>query len=157
MQAAKTKAASGAKKIAGMIKLQIESGKANPAPPIGPALGQKGLNIMDFCKKFNEATKDKEGPVTVIINYTTDKLFTFILKSPPVSYLIKKAIGLKSGSKEAGKINVGKIKTSQLKEIAIIKQNDMSAASLKAAIKSIAGSAISMGIEVEDDDNVLKN
>jgi large subunit ribosomal protein L11 len=148
-------ATSGPKKLVGSFKLVVQAGKANPAPPIGPALGQKGLNIMEFCKQFNALTAKMEGPVPVIITYYSDKSFTLEVKTPPASYLIKKAIGLTSGSKEAGKTSVGKIKTSKLREIAQVKMQDMSAASIEAAIKTLAGTAISIGIDVEDDEKVL--
>ena len=133
---------------AGIIKLTIQAGKANPAPPVGPALGQKGLNIMEFCKQFNALTAAMAGPVPVEIHYKADKKFTIVLKTPPASYLIKQAAGIEKGSQAAGIKSVGKIKTSQLYEIAKIKHIDMTAADLDAATKSLAGTALSMGIDV---------
>lgn len=146
---------SGPKKLVGSFKLVVQAGKANPAPPIGPALGQKGLNIMEFCKQFNALTAKMEGPVPVIITYYSDKSFTLEVKTPPASYLIKKAVGITSGSKEAGKASVAKVTTSKLKEIALVKMADMSASSVEAAIKTLAGTAVSMGVDVEDDEGVL--
>ena len=148
---------SGSKKIAGVLKLTISAGKANPAPPIGPALGSKGINIPEFCKQFNAATAKMtpETPTPVEITYYSDKTFTFITKTPPASYLIKQLVGLKSGSKEAGKTNVGSVKTSQLKEIATMKIQDMSASTIDAAIRTLSGTSTSMGIDVEDDMGVL--
>lgn len=146
---------SGPKKLVGSLKLAIQAGKANPAPPIGPALGQRGLNIMEFCKQFNALTAKMDGPVPVIITYYSDKSFTLEIKTAPASYLIKKAIGITSGSKESGKVSVGKIKTSKLRDIALVKMTDMSAASVEAAIRTLAGSCVSMGIDVEDDEGVL--
>lgn len=148
-------ASSGPKKLIGSFKLAIEAGKANPAPPIGPALGQKGLNIMEFCKQFNALTAKMEGPVPVIVTYYSDKSFTLETKTAPASYLIKKAAGITAGSKEAGKTSVAKIKTSKLREIANVKMADMSASSIEAAIKTLAGSCTSMGIDVEDDEGIL--
>lgn len=147
--------ATGSKKFVGSFKLVVQAGKANPAPPIGPALGQKGLNIMEFCKQFNALTAKMEGPIPVVISYYSDKSFTIEVKTPPASYLIKKAVGLTSGSKEAGRNSVGKVKTSQLREIAKIKMVDMSASNEEAAIRSLAGTSTSMGIDVEDDEGVL--
>ena len=146
---------SGPKKLVGSFKLVVQAGKANPAPPIGPALGQKGLNIMEFCKQFNALTTQMEGPVPAVITYYSDKTFTIEVKTPPASYLIKKSLGLQSGSKEAGKSSVGSIKTSKLQEIAKIKMQDMSASSIEAAIRTLAGTSTSIGIDVEDDLNVL--
>jgi large subunit ribosomal protein L11 len=146
------------KKITGQVKLQIAAGKANPAPPIGPALGQVGINIMEFCKQFNAATQAqmKESLIIpVIITVYQDRSFTFILKTPPASVLIKKAAGLHtekkkgSGAKKAGKEIVGKISTKQLEDIAKAKIIDTTAGSLEAAMKTIAGTARSMGIEVK--------
>jgi large subunit ribosomal protein L11 len=138
-----------AKKIAGYIKLQISGGKANPAPPIGPALGQKGVNIMDFCKKFNEATKDKQGTIVpVVISVYEDKSFDFIMKSPPASALIKKAAGLAKASGEPNKEKIGKISRKDIEEIAKIKMEDLNASKLENAMKMIEGSCQSMGIEV---------
>ena len=139
-----------AKKIEGYIKLQVPAGAANPSPPIGPALGQRGVNIMEFCKQFNAATQEieKTTPLPTIITVYSDRSFTFVTKTPPASFLIKKAAGLKSGSKEPGKISAGKIKRSQLSEIATIKMADLNAHDIDAATKIIEGSAIAMGLEV---------
>lgn len=139
-----------AKKIEGYIKLQVPAGAANPSPPIGPALGQRGVNIMEFCKQFNAATQEieKTTPLPTIITVYADRSFTFVTKTPPASYLIKKAAGLKSGSKEPGKISAGKIKRSQLSEIAQVKMADLNAHDIDAATKIIEGSAIAMGLEV---------
>ena len=139
-----------AKKIDGYIKLQVPAGAANPSPPIGPALGQRGVNIMEFCKQFNAATQDLEKamPIPTIITVFADKSFTFVTKTPPASFLIKKAAGLKSGSKEPGKISGGTIKRSQLAEIAQTKMADLNANDIEQATKIIEGSARSMGLEV---------
>ena len=139
-----------AKKIDGYIKLQVPAGAANPSPPIGPALGQRGVNIMEFCKQFNAATQDLEKamPIPTIITVFADKSFTFVTKTPPASFLIKKAAGLKSGSKEPGKISGGTIKRSQLAEIAQTKFADLNANDIEQATKIIEGSARSMGLEV---------
>ena len=139
------------KKILGFIKLQIPAGKANPSPPVGPALGQKGLNIMEFCKAFNAETQKMEPgiPVPVIITAFEDKSFTFITKLPPVSYFIKKAAGLKSASKEPGKVVAGKITSAQVKEIAEAKMPDLNCSSVESAMQMVAGQARSMGIKVE--------
>jgi large subunit ribosomal protein L11 len=139
-----------AKKITGYIKLQVPAGAANPSPPIGPALGQRGVNIMEFCKQFNAATQEveKTTPLPTIITVYADKSFTFVTKTPPATYLIKKAAGLKSGSKEPGKISAGKIKRSQLSEIAQTKMADLNAHDIDAATKIIEGSARAMGLEV---------
>jgi large subunit ribosomal protein L11 len=139
-----------AKKIEGYIKLQVPAGKATPSPPIGPALGQRGVNIMEFCKAFNAATQDLEAmmPIPTIITVYADRSFTFVTKTPPASFLIKKAAGLKSGSKEPGKVSGGTIKRSQLAEIAQVKMADLSANSIEAATKIIEGSARSMGLDV---------
>ena len=138
-----------AKKVTGSIKLAIPAGQANPAPPVGPALGQHGVNIMAFCKEFNAATKDKGGMVIpVIISVYQDKSFTFILKSPPASALLKKAAGVASGSKEPNKDKVGKVTRKQVMEIVKLKGADLNAASDEAAFRVIAGTARSMGIEV---------
>jgi large subunit ribosomal protein L11 len=138
------------KEILGLIKLQVPSGKANPAPPIGPALGQKGVNIMEFCKQFNALKFDYEigTPIPVIITVYKDKSFTFITKSPPVSYLIMKSIKLEKGSSAPGKTTAGKISMSQIKEIAKKKMVDMNATELEACARMVKGSAISMGLEV---------
>ena len=139
-----------AKKIEGYIKLQVPAGAANPSPPIGPALGQRGVNIMEFCKQFNAATQEieKTTPLPTIITVYADRSFTFVTKTPPASFLIKKAAGLKSGSKEPGKISAGKIKRSQLSEIAQVKMADLNAHDIDAATKIIEGSARAMGLEV---------
>jgi large subunit ribosomal protein L11 len=139
-----------AKKITGYIKLQVPAGAANPSPPIGPALGQRGVNIMEFCKAFNAATTDleKNMPIPTVITVFADKSFSFTTKSPPASFLIKKALNLKSGSKEPGKLSAGTIKISQLQEIAQAKMKDLNANDLDAATKIIEGSARAMGLEV---------
>jgi|SRR5699024_10261042 len=140
-----------AKKIAGFIKLQVPAGKANPAPPIGPALGQRGLNIMEFCKAFNAQTQGMEPglPIPVVITAYADKSFTFIMKTPPATILIKKAAGVQKGSERPNLNKVGKLTRAQLEEIAKTKEPDLTAADLDAAVRTIAGSARSMGIEVE--------
>lgn len=140
-----------AKKVIGYIKLQIPAGKANPSPPVGPALGQRGLNIMEFCKAFNAATQGMEPglPIPVVITAFADKSFTFIMKSPPATILLKKAAGIKSGSKRANTEKVGKVTRAQLEEIVKVKQADLTAADMDAAVRIIAGSARSMGLEVE--------
>jgi large subunit ribosomal protein L11 len=139
-----------AKKITGYIKLQVAAGAANPSPPIGPALGQRGVNIMEFCKTFNAATSDLEKgmPIPTVITVYADRSFSFITKTPPATFLIKKAIGLKSGSKTPGKASAGTIKRSQLAEIAQVKMKDLNANDIEAATKTIEGSARAMGIEV---------
>ena len=139
-----------AKKITGYIKLQVPAGTANPSPPIGPALGQRGVNIMEFCKSFNASTNDLEKgmPIPTIITVYADRSFSFETKTPPASFLIKKAAKIKSGSKEPGKASAGKIKRSALREIAEMKMKDLNANDLAAATKIIEGSAISMGLEV---------
>ena len=139
-----------AKKIDGYIKLHVPAGEAKPAPPIGPALGQRGVNIMEFCKAFNASTQELEKgmPIPTIITVFADKSFTFVTKSPPASFLIKKAAGLKSGSKEPSKISAGTIKRSQLAEIAQVKMADLNANDLEMATRIIEGSARSMGLEV---------
>ena len=139
------------KEIVGYVKLQIKGGQANPAPPIGPALGQRGINIMEFCKAFNEKTKSLMGkPVPVVITVYKDKKFDFVIKSPPATYFIREAAKLKSGSKEPGRIVVGSISTKQAEKIAQEKMKDLNAFDLKEATKIICGSAKSMGIEVKD-------
>ena len=142
------------KKILGNIKLQIPAGKANPAPPVGPALGQKGVNIMEFCKAFNAATsKMKPGmPIPVDITVFADRSFTFIMKKPPASYFIRDKLGLAKGGKEPGRVVAGKINISQLREIAKEKMEDLNANDEDAAIKIIAGSARSMGLEIVEDE-----
>jgi len=138
-----------AKKVTGQIKLQIPAGQANPAPPIGPALGQHGVNIMGFCKEFNAATKEQSGMVIpVVITVYQDKSFTFITKSPPASILLKKAAGVASGSKAPNKDKVGKVTRKQILEIVKIKAKDINATKEEAAIRLISGTARSMGIEV---------
>jgi large subunit ribosomal protein L11 len=139
-----------AKKITGIIKLQIAAGQANPAPPVGPALGQHGVNIMAFCKDFNAKTKDQPGMVIpVVITVYQDKSFTFITKSPPASVLLKKAAGITAGSKEPNKEKVGKVTRKQVLDIVKIKMKDMNSSSEEAAFRVVAGTARSMGIEVE--------
>ena len=140
-----------AKKIVGFIKLQIPAGKANPSPPIGPALGQRGLNIMEFCKAFNAQTQGMEVgiPVPVVISVYNDRSFTFIMKTPPATVLLKKAAGIEKGSGTPNTAKVGKVTRKQLEEIAKIKARDLNAADLDAAVKIIAGSARSMGLDVE--------
>ena len=140
-----------AKKIVGYVKLQVPAASATPSPPIGPALGQRGLNIMEFCKAFNAATQEMEkgSPIPVVITAYADKSFTFEMKSPPVTYFIKKAVGLKSGSKNPGKESAGTITQAQLREIAEKKMKDLNADSVDTAVSMIAGSARSMGIQVE--------
>jgi large subunit ribosomal protein L11 len=140
-----------AKKIVGFIKLQVPAGKANPSPPIGPALGQRGLNIMEFCKAFNAQTQGVEPglPLPVVITAFADKSFTFIIKTPPAAVLIKKALKITQGSAVPNKIKVGKITRAQLEEIASTKMKDMTAADMDAAVRTIAGSARSMGVIVE--------
>ncbi|WP_430233160.1 50S ribosomal protein L11 [Nitrosomonas communis] len=140
-----------AKKIIGYIKLQIPAGKANPSPPIGPALGQRQLNIMEFCKAFNAATQKMEPglPVPVIITAYADKSFTFVMKTTPATVLIKKAAGISKGSAKPHVDKVGKLSRDQAEEIAKLKMPDLTAANMDAAVKSIAGSARSMGVEVE--------
>jgi large subunit ribosomal protein L11 len=138
-----------AKKVMTQIKLQIKAGVANPAPPVGPALGQHGVNIMEFCNTFNERTKDRIGLVIpVVITVFQDRSFSFITKTPPASVLLKKAAGLESGSKEPGKTVVGKISRDKVREIAEMKMEDLNAGSVEAAMKIIAGTARSMGLEV---------
>ncbi|QSA96350.1 50S ribosomal protein L11 [Methylococcus sp. EFPC2] len=140
-----------AKKITGYIKLQVKAGEANPSPPVGPALGQRGVNIMEFCKAFNAQTQgvEKGLPLPVVITVYSDRSFTFITKTPPASILLKKAVGIKSGSARPNTNKVGKVTREQLAEIATTKQPDLTAADLDAAIRTIAGSARSMGLEVE--------
>ncbi len=138
-----------AKKITGYIKLQIPAGKANPSPPIGPALGQHGVNIMEFCKAFNAKTQADEGTITpVVITVYADRSFSFITKTPPAAVLIKKAIGLESGSSVPNKNKVGKLTKDQVREIAQKKMPDLNAASLEAAMQTIEGTARSMGVEI---------
>ena len=139
------------KEIVGYVKLQIKGGQANPAPPIGPALGQRGINIMEFCKAINEKTKSFMGkPVPVVITVYKDKRFDFVIKSPPASYFIKEAAKLKGGSQEPGRVIVGSITKKQAEKIAQEKMKDLNAHSIEEAVKIISGSARSMGIEVKD-------
>jgi large subunit ribosomal protein L11 len=140
-----------AKKVVGYIKLQVPAGKANPSPPIGPALGQKGLNIMEFCKAFNAQTQGMEPglPIPVVITAYADKSFTFIMKTPPATVLIKKAIKLGKGSARPHTDKVGKISRAQLEEIAKLKMPDLTAADMDAAVRTIAGTARSMGVDSE--------
>lgn len=141
-----------AKKVTAQIRLQIPAGAANPAPPVGPALGQAGVNIMDFCKKFNAATQSQAGMIIpVVITVYQDRSFTFITKSPPASILLKKAAGLASGAKTTGREKVGKVTKTQVKEIAEVKKADLNARSVEAAARIIEGTARSMGIEVADE------
>jgi len=139
-----------AKKIDGYIKLNIPAGAANPSPPVGPALGQRGVNIMEFCKAFNAATEslEKNMPIPVVITVFSDKSFSFVTKTPPVSFYIKKAAGKEKGSSEPGRAVGGSIKLAQVKEIAENKMKDLNAASIEGAIEMVKGSARSMGIEV---------
>ena len=140
-----------AKKVVGIIKLQVPAGKANPSPPIGPALGQRGLNIMEFCKAFNAATQKLEPglPIPTIITDYSDRSFTFITKTPPATVLLKKAVGIESGSGRPNTEKVGKVTRKQLEEIAKAKMPDLTAADLDAAVRTIAGSARSMGLVSE--------
>ena len=139
-----------AKKIEGYIKLQVPAGSATPSPPIGPALGQRGVNIMEFCKAFNAATQDleKSAPIPTVITVYADRSFSFVTKTPPASFYLKKAAKLKSGSKEPGKVSAGTIKRSAVKEIAEAKMADLNANDIDQAMKIIEGSARSMGLEV---------
>jgi large subunit ribosomal protein L11 len=139
-----------AKKIAGQLKLQVPAGSATPSPPIGPALGQRGINIMEFCKAFNAQTQEMEKgqPIPVVITYYQDKSFTFAMKTPPVSYFLKKAANLKSGSKEPGKVGAGKISRDKVRVIAEAKMKDLNANDVDAAMRMVEGSARSMGLEV---------
>jgi large subunit ribosomal protein L11 len=140
-----------AKKVQGYVKLQVPAGAANPSPPIGPALGQQGVNIMEFCKQFNAQTQKMEKglPIPVIITVYSDRSFTFIMKTPPAAVLIRKAIGIEKGSGTPNTAKVGKISRKQLEEVAKLKQPDLTAADLEAAVRTIAGSARSMGVDVE--------
>ena len=140
-----------AKKVTAHIKLQVPAGKANPSPPVGPALGQRGVNIMEFCKGFNAQTQDLEpgAPVPVVITVYADKSFTFVMKTPPASFLLKKAAGITSGSGRPNTNKVGKVTRAQLEEIAQQKKPDLTAADMEAAVRTIAGSARSMGLETE--------
>ena len=140
-----------AKKVQAYIKLQVAAGKANPSPPVGPALGQHGVNIMEFCKAFNAQTQSMEAgmPVPVVITVYADRSFTFITKTPPAAVLLKKAAGLKSGSARPNTEKVGTVTRAQLEEIAMVKMEDLTAADMDAAVRTIAGSARSMGLNVE--------
>ena len=140
-----------AKKVTGYIKLQVKAGQANPSPPVGPALGQRGVNIMEFCKAFNAATNKLELglPIPVVITVYSDRSFTFITKTPPASILLKKAVGIQSGSKRPNTEKVGKVTRQQLEDIAKAKMPDLTASDLDAAVRTIAGSARSMGLNTE--------
>jgi len=140
-----------AKKVQGYVKLQVPAGSANPSPPIGPALGQQGVNIMEFCKQFNAQTQklEKGLPIPVVITVYSDRSFTFIMKTPPASVLIRKSLGLEKGSGAPNTNKVGKISRKQLEEVAKTKQPDLTAADLDAAVRTIAGTARSMGVDVE--------
>ena len=139
-----------AKKIAGQLKLQVPAGSATPSPPIGPALGQRGINIMEFCKAFNAQTQELEkgSPIPVVITYYQDKSFTFAMKTPPVTFLLKKAASLKSGSKEPGKVRAGTVSRDKVREIATVKMKDLNSNDVEAATRMVEGSARSMGLEV---------
>ncbi|WP_006786960.1 50S ribosomal protein L11 [Thiorhodospira sibirica] len=141
-----------AKKIEAYVKLQVPAGKANPSPPVGPALGQRGVNIMEFCKAFNAQTQSLEPglPIPVVITVYSDRSFTFVTKTPPASVLLRKSVGLAKGSATPNTNKVGKVTRAQLEEIAKVKQPDLTAADLEAAVRCIAGSARSMGLEVEE-------
>lgn len=139
-----------AKKVIGEIKLQIPAGQANPSPPVGPALGQRGVNIMEFCKAFNAATQSQQGMIIpVIVTVYADRSFTFVTKTPPASVLLKKAAGIEKGSGEPGKVKVGKVTRAQVREIAQIKLRDLTAKDLEAAEKTVEGTARSLGLEIE--------
>ncbi|TCT38805.1 50S ribosomal protein L11 [Martelella mediterranea] len=139
-----------AKKVAGQLKLQVPAGSANPSPPIGPALGQRGINIMEFCKAFNAASQEMEKgmPIPVIITYFQDKSFTFVMKQPPVSYFLKREAKIKKGSQTPGKAKAGSISADQVRQIAEAKMSDLNAADIDGAIKMVEGSARAMGLEV---------
>ena len=139
-----------AKKVAGQLKLQVPAGSANPSPPIGPALGQRGINIMEFCKAFNAASQEMEKgmPIPVIITYFQDKSFTFVMKQPPVSYFLKKEAKIKSGSKTPDKAAAGSISAEQVRKIAEAKMSDLNAADIEGAMRMVEGSARAMGLEV---------
>lgn len=140
-----------AKKIVGVIKLQLPAGKATPAPPVGPALGQHGVNIMSFCKEFNAKTSDKAGLIIpVVISVYQDKSFSFIMKTPPAAVLLMRALGLEKGSAEPNKVKIGKISMTKVKEIAEMKFEDLNAANVDSAVSMILGTARSMGIEIEN-------
>ena len=147
-----------AKEVESIIKLQVPAGQANPSPPVGPALGQHGVNIMEFCKAFNAQTQGQEGTIIpVVISVYADKSFTFIMKSPPASMLLKRAVGLAKGSGESGREFVGTVTRKQLEEIAEIKKADLSSVDMDGAVKIIEGTARSMGIEVESTTDSLSN
>lgn len=138
-----------AKKVVGEIKLQIPAGQANPSPPVGPALGQRGVNIMEFCKAFNAATQSQQGMIIpVVVTVYADRSFTFITKTPPASVLLKKAAGIEKGSKEPGKEKVGKVTRAQIREIGQLKMSDLTVSSLEAAEKTVEGTARSLGLEI---------
>ncbi|CUU00523.1 LSU ribosomal protein L11P [Candidatus Kryptobacter tengchongensis] len=140
-----------AKKVVGYVKLQIPGGQATPAPPVGPALGQRGINIMEFCKQFNARTQDKMGLILpVIVTIYSDKSFTFVVKTPPASVLLKKAAGIEKGSSEPKRVKVGKVTRQQIREIAQMKMPDLNTDDIEAAMRMIEGTAKSMGIEVVD-------
>ncbi len=141
-----------AKKIEGYLRMQVPAGQANPSPPVGPALGQRGINIMEFCKAFNAATQEMEAgaPVPTVITIYQDKSFTFEIKTPPASYLLKKAAGIGKGASEPGIQTVGKVTRQQIREIAELKMKDLNARDMDAAMRSIEGSARSMGLEIEE-------
>jgi len=138
-----------AKKVVGEIKLQIPAGQANPSPPVGPALGQRGVNIMEFCKAYNAATQSQQGMIVpVVVTVYADRSFTFITKTPPASVLLKKAAGIEKGSKEPGKEIVGKVTRAQIREIGQLKMSDLTVSSLEAAEKTVEGTAKSLGLEI---------
>ncbi|MFQ5916188.1 MAG: 50S ribosomal protein L11 [Candidatus Binatia bacterium] len=140
-----------AKKVVGEIKLQIPAGQANPSPPVGPALGQRGINIMEFCKAFNAATQSQPGMIIpVIVTVYADRSFTFITKTPPASVLLKKAAGIEKGSAEPGKVSVGKVTRAQIREVAQTKLSDLTAKNLEIAERTVEGTARSLGLEIEE-------
>jgi large subunit ribosomal protein L11 len=140
-----------AKKVVAMVKLQLPAGQATPSPPVGPALGQHGVNIMEFCKAYNERTKGQEGIIPVLITIFSDRTFTFVTKTPPVTYLLKKAVKLAKGATNPRKETVGSINRSQLQEIALIKMVDLNAKDMEGAVRIIEGSARSMGLEIVEE------